>query len=412
MPEGSPTYDPSGAEPEWNAFVSVNSTPSTSIVAAFVRRVQLALVDAVLAEPAGELDERDDCCAVLLREVDGVADVVAVAVRDRDDVGALGGLLALGTLRIAVQERVDVDALAAGRVEPEGRVAEPGQRRVCHRSPFAGEDASVTRKDRPRRGRTSTADGLAAASAHSRARHLLADSTGLHRLAFYLVLLAVVGAARRRSSASAVSRGDGRDRACRTTALRSRCSCSAPPSARTQRSAGMCRGCLLRCRRARCFSTRAGARLAPRAARSEAGAAGPRRACRSPSSPRRPYGCSGWAGPLRAPGSTARTRPRAPPRHGRSSGFASRFVMCASATSFRKRSVARLIAALPRRVFFVGRAAARRIAAMSASSFAIARGETHCFGDVTTSACFVAPHAVRQRAAQHVTTRPRVTTPA
>src|SRR4029077_10365743 len=31
-PEGSPPYDPSGVEPQRNAFVSVNLTPSTSTV--------------------------------------------------------------------------------------------------------------------------------------------------------------------------------------------------------------------------------------------------------------------------------------------------------------------------------------------------------------------------------------------
>ena len=32
MPAASPAYDPSGVELEWNAFVSVNLTPSTSTV--------------------------------------------------------------------------------------------------------------------------------------------------------------------------------------------------------------------------------------------------------------------------------------------------------------------------------------------------------------------------------------------
>jgi hypothetical protein len=92
----------------------------------------------LLAEPAGELEEGDDGGAVLLRDRDRVADMVAVAVRDRDHVGALGLQLVLGALRVAVQEGVDIDAFAARGIEPEARVTEPRQRRVCHRAPFAG----------------------------------------------------------------------------------------------------------------------------------------------------------------------------------------------------------------------------------------------------------------------------------
>jgi CRP-like cAMP-binding protein len=79
-----------------------------------------------------------------------------------------------------------------------------------------------------------------------------------------------------------------------------------------------------------------------------------------------------------------------------------RFVIFAVATSRRKRSVVRLVAAsLPR---------ARRMAAMSASSFATAFGETHCF--VAVVVCFVAvPQAVTQRAAQQARTSARSTTP-
>jgi hypothetical protein len=69
---------------------------------------------------------------MLLRELGGVADVVAVTVGDRDDVDALGLLLAVGALRIARQERVDVDALAAGAVEAKGGVPEPGEFCVCY----------------------------------------------------------------------------------------------------------------------------------------------------------------------------------------------------------------------------------------------------------------------------------------
>ena len=47
--------------------------------------------------------------------------ILATAVSD-----ALGFLLGLGAFRI-FEPGVDVDALASGRVESEGRVTEPGQ---------------------------------------------------------------------------------------------------------------------------------------------------------------------------------------------------------------------------------------------------------------------------------------------
>ena len=169
---------------------------------------------------------------------------------------------------------------------------------------------------------------------------------------------------------------------------RSPCSCSARPSGRTQRSAGMCRPLPspLSCGAMLVYVLPVLGWLVEPLVRGRRGRPA-RRACRSlsASSPRRPYGCSGWGAPPRAPGSTARRRRRALPRRGRSCGCASRFVMCARSTSLRKRSVARLIAALPRSVLFLGRSAALRMAAMSASSFAIARCETHCFGDVTAA---------------------------
>jgi hypothetical protein len=65
-----------------------------------------------------------------LRESDGVADVVAVAVREEDRVDALRALLRLRTARVSRQERVDVDALAARAVEAERRVPEPGESAV------------------------------------------------------------------------------------------------------------------------------------------------------------------------------------------------------------------------------------------------------------------------------------------
>ena len=56
--------------------------------AAFVRAEDV--LDALLAEPAASSTGATTVAAVLLRELDRVADVVAVAVRDRDHVDALG----------------------------------------------------------------------------------------------------------------------------------------------------------------------------------------------------------------------------------------------------------------------------------------------------------------------------------
>src|SRR5205823_5776924 len=94
-------------------------------------------VDALAAEPGRELDECDDGRAVLLRELDGVADVVAVTMREGDDIDALRRLFVLRTLWIAVQKGVDIDSLAVSGVEPKSGVSQPRQRRVSHRSPLA-----------------------------------------------------------------------------------------------------------------------------------------------------------------------------------------------------------------------------------------------------------------------------------
>src|SRR5438045_1848485 len=98
---------------------------------------------ALTAEPAGDLDGGNNGRAVRLRERESVADMVAVPVRDRDYVDALGRLLVLGALRIAVEEGIDVDALAA-RIEAERGVSEPSE----FHSP------SLNGKDRPMRTRT------------------------------------------------------------------------------------------------------------------------------------------------------------------------------------------------------------------------------------------------------------------
>jgi len=114
--------------------VNVNFRPSTSVVPPLFPGDVLR---ALLAEPASELDLRDDGRAVLLRDRNRVADVVAVAVRNGDDVGALGRCLPARTLRVPVQERVDVDPFSARRVDAKGGVPEPGECGFGHRSPLS-----------------------------------------------------------------------------------------------------------------------------------------------------------------------------------------------------------------------------------------------------------------------------------
>ena len=109
------------------ACVSVTLTPSTSTVPPLFGRVGHVHLDALSREPAAQLDLRDDGAAELLCERDRVADVVAVAVREEDRVDPLGLLLRVGALRVPVQERIDVDALAARGVDAEGRMPEPGE---------------------------------------------------------------------------------------------------------------------------------------------------------------------------------------------------------------------------------------------------------------------------------------------
>jgi hypothetical protein len=86
---------------------------------ALVRTGDIVGLCALPFEPAFQLDKRDDRHRTeLLGDRDDRAHVVGVAVRDRDHVAALRVLLGLGTLRV-VEPRIDVDALASRRVEPE-----------------------------------------------------------------------------------------------------------------------------------------------------------------------------------------------------------------------------------------------------------------------------------------------------
>ena len=175
-------YAPSLFELEWNAFVIVKRTSSTATVPPLFGSRTFSR--ALGSEPIGELDRARRPCTVLLRERDGVADVVAVPVRDRDHVDALGRLLVLGALRIPVEERVDVDALA-GRVEAEGGVSEPRE--------FHGPSLNV--KDRPMRTRTFRAWVRGSCPWRSRRPLLRLERWTSAGLALWLGLFAIPAAA-------------------------------------------------------------------------------------------------------------------------------------------------------------------------------------------------------------------------
>src|SRR6266487_5465514 len=98
---------------------------------------------ALSGEPVSDLDDRDDVAIVLACQVEGAADMVGVTVRDRDQVDALGLLLAVRTLRV-FEPGIDVDALPARRVEAEGGVAEPGEWDVGHASSFRATRLRLT----------------------------------------------------------------------------------------------------------------------------------------------------------------------------------------------------------------------------------------------------------------------------
>ena len=101
--------------------------------AAFVEGDHRVLGDAVLGQPAAELDHAEHLAARLLVDLGRARAVVAVTVRDEHRIGALDRLLALGEGRPG-EKRVDVDALAAVRVEAERRMSQPSQ--CGHPNPF------------------------------------------------------------------------------------------------------------------------------------------------------------------------------------------------------------------------------------------------------------------------------------
>src|SRR4051794_41601622 len=76
--------------------------------------------------------------------------MVAVPVCERDHVDALRLLLGFRAFRVA-EPGVDVDPLAAGRVHPEARVAEPGHRHIGHARSFLTGWLRVTKEHLPGR---------------------------------------------------------------------------------------------------------------------------------------------------------------------------------------------------------------------------------------------------------------------
>jgi hypothetical protein len=89
---------------------------------AFVRARYVVRLRAFVLEPALELDHRHDRHgAVLLAEIDHRADMVPVPVRRRNHIATVGILLRVGALRV-VEPGIDVDTLAAGRIQAEGGV--------------------------------------------------------------------------------------------------------------------------------------------------------------------------------------------------------------------------------------------------------------------------------------------------
>ena len=97
-------YVPSGVLDEWFAWVSVTSTPSTSIVPPLL----IECAPPSSATPWAVSHPRSSTCATTgtaeaLVDRDRVAEMVAVAVRQEDQVAALGLSLVLGVFGLPVR---------------------------------------------------------------------------------------------------------------------------------------------------------------------------------------------------------------------------------------------------------------------------------------------------------------------
>ena len=163
--------------------------------AALVRARASRRLGALLPEPVVELDQRDDsrprtsCVSSTVSPTWSPWPCVSAITSTRSGSCSPSGHFGLP------QPGVDVDPLAAGRVDPEARVAEPGHRHVGHARSFLTGRLSITKERRPgrrtigRMGRRWIPVALVLAAA-------AADGAGAHGVAFY----ALLAACRRRRS--------------------------------------------------------------------------------------------------------------------------------------------------------------------------------------------------------------------
>lgn len=77
-------------------------------------------------QPVAEFGDSNDFGAVLVRDRDRVADVVAMAMSNKHDVHGLYGFFFFGAGRIAHDPRIYKDRLAFRRFNEKGCVSEPG----------------------------------------------------------------------------------------------------------------------------------------------------------------------------------------------------------------------------------------------------------------------------------------------
>ena len=161
------------------------------------------------------------------------------------DVDALGLLLGVGRLRVVLQERIDVDPLAAVGVEAERCVAEPGERCQCDVLSLDGDRVSIEGPSGPRA--KLSARGTSSASGPARARRrrspTRAARTGSRSTRCSARSRSPRSPHSRRSATYLEHAGERRRRRCRRCSgrSRSRCSCSPAPPARRRPRRTRCR---------------------------------------------------------------------------------------------------------------------------------------------------------------------------
>ena len=126
---------PSSVLDEWKAFVIVNLTPSTSTVPPLFGSC-VSATPWFESQPASSTGATTGHECFFARSTASPTwspcPCVIAITSTRSGVTLLGG-----ALRVPVQERIDVDAFPAGRLDAERRVAQPGE--------SSGHDASVTK---------------------------------------------------------------------------------------------------------------------------------------------------------------------------------------------------------------------------------------------------------------------------